>query len=94
MSLISLTLTFFSVLKVPLEARLREIYTPRPDRVLFVKVDEEVIYQEVIATINAARGAGGWRAGMAQSYSAVGPRLTWQQEEGRGESSPRRPVGP
>ncbi len=56
-SLISLTLTFFSVLKVPLEARLREIYAPRPDKVLFVKADGEVIYQKVITATDAARGA-------------------------------------
>ena len=41
-----------------LEARLREIYAPRPDKVLFVKADGEVIYQEVIAAMDAARGAG------------------------------------
>jgi biopolymer transport protein TolR len=41
-----------------LEARLREIYTGRSDRLLFVKADPEVIYQEVIAALDAARGAG------------------------------------
>lgn len=41
-----------------LEARLREIYTGRPDKVLFVKADGEVIYQDVISAMDAARGAG------------------------------------
>ena len=41
-----------------LEARLREIYTGRPDKVLFVKADGEVQYQYVIEAMDAARGAG------------------------------------
>ena len=41
-----------------LEGRLREIYTGRPDKVLFVKADGEVIYQDVISAMDAARGAG------------------------------------
>jgi biopolymer transport protein TolR len=41
-----------------LEGRLREIYSGRPDKVLFVKADGEVIYQDVIAAMDAARGAG------------------------------------
>lgn len=41
-----------------LEARLREIYTGRPDKVLFIKADGEVIYQDVISAMDAARGAG------------------------------------
>ena len=41
-----------------LEARLREIYTGRPDKVLFVKADGQVQYQYVIEAMDAARGAG------------------------------------
>ena len=41
-----------------LEAKLREIYAPRPDKVLFVKADGEVQYQYVIEAMDAARGAG------------------------------------
>ena len=41
-----------------LEARLREIYTGRPDKVLFVKADGDVQYQYVIEAMDAARGAG------------------------------------
>jgi biopolymer transport protein TolR len=41
-----------------LEGRLREIYTNRPDKVLFVKADGQVQYQTVIEAMDAARGAG------------------------------------
>jgi biopolymer transport protein ExbD len=41
-----------------LEARLREIYSARDDDVLFVKVHDDVIYQNVIQAMDAARGAG------------------------------------
>ena len=41
-----------------LEARLREIYSARDDDVLFVKVDDDVIYQNVIEAMDKARGAG------------------------------------
>jgi biopolymer transport protein TolR len=46
------------VAKENLEGRLREIYAGRPDKVLFIKADGEVIYQEVISAMDAARGAG------------------------------------
>jgi biopolymer transport protein ExbD len=38
--------------------RLSEIYSARPDKVLFVKASGEVIYQDVITVMDAARGAG------------------------------------
>lgn len=41
-----------------LEDRLREIYTARPSKVLFVKASPDVIYQDVIEAMDAARGAG------------------------------------
>lgn len=41
-----------------LEKRLTELYTGRPDKVLFVKASGEVIYQDVITVMDAARGAG------------------------------------
>ncbi len=41
-----------------LEEFLRTIYTGRPDKILFVKVAPEVLYQEVIGAMDAARGAG------------------------------------
>jgi biopolymer transport protein TolR len=41
-----------------LAARLKEIYDPRPDKIIFVKGDATVKYQDVIAAMDAARGAG------------------------------------
>jgi biopolymer transport protein TolR len=41
-----------------LKSRLREIYAGRRDKVLFVKASGEVIYQDVIVVMDAARGAG------------------------------------
>ncbi|MBA3583035.1 MAG: biopolymer transporter ExbD [Gemmatimonadetes bacterium] len=41
-----------------LYARLREIYSARPDKVLFVKADGALIYQDVIEAYDIARGAG------------------------------------
>ena len=41
-----------------LEAKLREIYTGRDDRVLFIKVADDVVYEKVIKAMDAARGAG------------------------------------
>ncbi|MGH7664765.1 MAG: ExbD/TolR family protein [Gemmatimonadaceae bacterium] len=39
-------------------ARLTEIYAPRPDKIIFVKGDPTVTYQEVIRAMDIARGAG------------------------------------
>jgi biopolymer transport protein ExbD len=47
-----------TVAKDNLESQLRQIYAGRPDKVLFVKADGEVIYQDVITAMDAARGAG------------------------------------
>jgi len=41
-----------------LAARLRETYAGRPTKVLFVKGDSAVTYQEVIWAMDVARGAG------------------------------------
>jgi biopolymer transport protein TolR len=41
-----------------LEARLRQIYANRDDRVLFIKASDSVLYEEVIRAMDAARGAG------------------------------------
>ena len=46
------------VSKDGLAERLSEIYSARPDKVLFVKADGEVLYQDVIVVMDAARGAG------------------------------------
>ena len=41
-----------------LPARLREIYDPRPDKIIFVKGHPKVQYQTVIDAMDIARGAG------------------------------------
>jgi len=41
-----------------LEDRLREIYANRAEKILFVKAAPDVIYQDVISAMDAARGAG------------------------------------
>jgi len=53
----------FAVNKEPLtkerlDERLREIFDPRPDKIIFVKGDPTVIYQDVIYAMDVARGAG------------------------------------
>ncbi|HWZ60168.1 MAG TPA: biopolymer transporter ExbD [Gemmatimonadaceae bacterium] len=44
--------------KDQLPAKLKEIYDPRPDKIIFVKGCPEAKYQEVITAMDAARGAG------------------------------------
>lgn len=41
-----------------LAAMLNDIYSSRPDRLLFIKADPDVQYQIVIGALDAARGAG------------------------------------
>ena len=41
-----------------LGARLKEIYGPRPDKIIFVKGDPTVKYQDVIHAMDVARGSG------------------------------------
>jgi biopolymer transport protein TolR len=41
-----------------LSARLKEIYEPRPDKIIFVKGDSAVKYQDVIWAMDVSRGAG------------------------------------
>lgn len=53
----------FAVNKEPLTkdnlaTRLKEIYDPRPDKIMFVKGDPAVKYQDVIFAMDVARGAG------------------------------------
>ena len=46
------------VTKAALPNRLKEIYAPRPDKIIFVKGCDTVKFQEVIWTMDVARGAG------------------------------------
>ncbi len=53
----------FAVNKEPLNkdnlaARLKEIYDPRPEKIMFIKGDPTVKYQDVIFAMDVARGAG------------------------------------
>jgi biopolymer transport protein TolR len=41
-----------------LMGRLREIYDPRPEKIIFIKGDPDVKYQQVIHAMDVARGAG------------------------------------
>ena len=44
--------------KSRLGPRLKEIYDPRPEKIIFVKGDPAVKYQDVIEAIDIARGSG------------------------------------
>lgn len=46
------------IVKANLDSRLREIYDPRPEKIMFVKGDPSVKYQDVIYAMDVARGAG------------------------------------
>jgi biopolymer transport protein TolR len=41
-----------------LSGKLKDIYAPRPDKIIFVKGDSAVKYQDVIWAMDVARGAG------------------------------------
>lgn len=47
-----------AVPKDKLGARLKEIYDPRPEKIMFVKGSPDVKYQDVIYAMDMARGAG------------------------------------
>jgi biopolymer transport protein ExbD len=46
------------VTRANLPARLKQLYDPRPEKVIFVKGDPTVKYQAVIEAMDVARGAG------------------------------------
>lgn len=47
-----------AVTKENLGSRLRDIYDPRPDKIIFIKGDPDVTYQDMITAMDVARGAG------------------------------------
>jgi biopolymer transport protein TolR len=47
-----------AVAKANLLTRLKQIYDPRPEKIIFVKGSPTVKYQQVIEAMDAARGAG------------------------------------
>jgi biopolymer transport protein TolR len=46
------------VTKAELAKKLKDIYDPRPDKIIFVKGDPTVKYSDVITAMDVARGAG------------------------------------
>ena len=46
------------VTKDGLMAKLHEVYDPRPDKIIFIKGDSAIKYQDVIQAMDIARGAG------------------------------------
>ena len=60
-----------AVTKNRLPARLKEIYDPRPDKIIFVKGDPSVKYQDVIVAMDVARGAGVKVIGVAPKDAAA-----------------------
>jgi biopolymer transport protein ExbD len=38
--------------------RLKQIYDPRPDKIIFIKGDPDATYQDIIKAMDVARGAG------------------------------------
>ena len=46
------------VSRAQLAPKLNEIYRNRPQKVIFVKAGPDIVYQDVIAAMDAARGAG------------------------------------
>src|SRR5919205_2713184 len=46
------------VTKDRLAARLKEIYEPRPEKIIFIKGDPKVKYQDVVTAMDISRGAG------------------------------------
>jgi biopolymer transport protein ExbD len=41
-----------------LASRLKQVYDPRPDKIIFIKGDPKARYQDVISAMDVARGAG------------------------------------
>jgi|SRR5687768_13659112 len=68
----------FSVNKEPLNKdnlvkRLKEIYDPRPDKLIFIKGDPKVKYQDVIFAMDMARQAGVKVIGVPPKDKAAAP---------------------
>src|SRR5919199_2392006 len=41
-----------------LPGRLKQIYDPRPDKIIFIKGDPDATYQDIIKAMDVSRGAG------------------------------------
>ena len=58
--------------KNQLAQRLKQIYDPRPEKIIFVKGDPRVKYQDVIFAMDLARGAGVKVIGVPPKESGTG----------------------
>jgi len=64
-----------AVLADSLTSRLRKIFDPRPDKVLLVRAEPAVSYQDVFHAMDVARGANGLEIVAAPSGLAIRPTL-------------------
>ena len=58
---------------VSLPPRLREIFSTRADRTLFVQADDEILFNDVAHLIDTARGAGAGRIGLLTTRLTPNP---------------------
>ncbi len=56
------------------EPRLRDVFSTRDNRTLFVRGDGSLRYREIIRVIDAAHGAGVTRVGVVTEGAAAGTR--------------------
>ena len=56
-----------------LPPRLREIFSTRADRTLFVQADDAILFNDVAHLIDAARGAGAGRIGLLTTRLTPNP---------------------
>ena len=56
-----------------LEGRLREIYTGRPRKVIFVRGEESLKYSDIVRAVDASRGAGVEVVGLVPRPEPAGP---------------------
>ena len=62
--------------RTSLGAKLREIYDPRPEKIIFVKGDPSVKYQDVIEAMDVARGSGVKVIGVPPKDAPAAPGAT------------------
>lgn len=58
--------------KERLQGRIKEIYDPRPEKIIFIKGDSGVKYSDIISAMDAARGAIGKNAVLGITPRDVG----------------------
>jgi biopolymer transport protein TolR len=70
----SVTINTEPIALASLEARLRDIFSARDNRTLFVRGDGSLRYGEIIRVIDAAHGAGVTRVGVVTEGAAAATR--------------------